>query len=273
MTTIPVPINDELTHELVTITPDTAALWLKSNTHNRNMRDRKVEAIVADLIEGNFKFNGDTIRFSKTGVLLDGQHRLAACAEADIPFQAIVVSGLDDDTQETMDSGTSRTLHDTLKLRGEDFSTELGSVAVRAWQWSQGNRRFAGHLKPTRVQVVRFIDENPDLRRSAEMASRWYNEFKMLRKSIWSTSHWILNRVSYEQTPWFFSRVADGVDLTATHSIRALRARLINEAGDKRKQPDHMQLAYVIRAWNAYRNDEPMSRIQHTANHKMPEPI
>lgn len=65
-----------------------------------------------------WKMNGEAIKFSNTGRLLDGQHRLLACVESGCSVRTLVIRGLPEDTQETMDAGKSRTMANVLELKG-----------------------------------------------------------------------------------------------------------------------------------------------------------
>ena len=61
------------------ITPELAEQYLTKNTNNyRSMSNSVVNAYATDMKTGNWKFNGDSIKFNKSGILVDGQHRLAA---------------------------------------------------------------------------------------------------------------------------------------------------------------------------------------------------
>ena len=85
--------------EIVDVTPELAREWLGFNTHNRNMRARTVLAYAADMASGDWRWTGDSVKFATDGTLLDGQHRLAAIAEAGCTITTLIVRGLKNDTQ------------------------------------------------------------------------------------------------------------------------------------------------------------------------------
>lgn len=60
------------------ITPETAKSWLLKNVHNRPLRDGLVTTYATDMANEQWQSNGESIKFSSEGELLDGQHRLAA---------------------------------------------------------------------------------------------------------------------------------------------------------------------------------------------------
>ncbi len=136
-------VPDGPVYTLVDITPELAKKWLSQNTHNRNLRERVVNGYAADMRDGNWVEDGQSIKFAKGdvvlldnppihgGPLLDGQHRLSAIVTADATIRMLVVSNLPDSTQEVMDTGAKRVLGDVLKLRGEAYAITLAATLMR----------------------------------------------------------------------------------------------------------------------------------------------
>lgn len=60
------------------ITPERAAEMLSKNKSNRKINQANVRRIADDMLTGNYKLNGETIKFYADGTLADGQHRLTA---------------------------------------------------------------------------------------------------------------------------------------------------------------------------------------------------
>jgi hypothetical protein len=52
------------------------------------------------------------VAFAKSGKLIDGQHRLEAIVEANIPVEMLVVTGVRDDAYKVLDNGIKRTMAD-----------------------------------------------------------------------------------------------------------------------------------------------------------------
>lgn len=119
--------------EIVTLTPESAVKLLEHNTLNRPLSDGHVQRIAKGIIEGKWRFNGDTIKIADTGDVLDGQHRLWACIEAKRPIETIIVRGVARDAFATIDTlRKPRTGGDVLALNG---LTRYRSVAAAALQW------------------------------------------------------------------------------------------------------------------------------------------
>lgn len=136
-------MEEKITAKVETITPDIAKTMLGENVNNRRISRDNVNMFAREMRNGEWRFNGEAIKFGKDGCLLDGQHRLLAVIAADKPLTTLVIRGLEDETQQTMDSGKTRTLGDVLTLRGEKNSTQLASLAraVSGRPAGHGSRR------------------------------------------------------------------------------------------------------------------------------------
>jgi hypothetical protein len=267
------PINPTPpTFGTVLVTPALAKEWLNRNTHNRKVRARAVFDYARDMAAGNWKHNGEAIKFSRSGALLDGQHRLLAIVESGVAVELLVVNDLDDDAQETMDSGRRRTTGDALNLRGETNFTVLAAILKKVWQWDQGDHRFNSNISPTTAECAQLLADRPELRRSAEIASRIQGAFPYLPQSITGTAHHIFSRIDLGEATWFFQRLADGAELPLTHPILTLRNRaLTDRANGQNRNPDRT-MAYLIRTWNAVREGRDLTRIIQPADAPMPMP-
>lgn len=96
--------------ELVKVTPEIAKVWLQTNTNNRPLRMRWVNEIANAIRRGEFQLTHQGIAFDISGVLLDGQHRLAAIAEAGIAVDLMVTWGAPPQTFQVLDIGQKRTV-------------------------------------------------------------------------------------------------------------------------------------------------------------------
>lgn len=101
------------TYELIDITPSIAEEFLQHNQDNRRIRRYVVARYISMLKNGKWIPNGDTFRFSTSGRLIDGQHRLTAIAMSGttLPDQ-LVVRNLPEKAYNTIDDGAMRTPSD-----------------------------------------------------------------------------------------------------------------------------------------------------------------
>jgi len=263
-------------YQLVDITPELATEWLRSNTHNRNLRQRVVGSYATDMAAGAWVEDGQSIKFSTDGVLLDGQHRLAAIAKAGVTIRMLVVRGLPDSTQDTMDTGAKRTMADVLKLRGEANYVALASALLRVHQWQNGARRSIGRgnspdVRPTHRQLLQLLQDQPEIRRSAEIGVRVRNALPM-PSGCTALCHWLFSRIDQGDTAFFFARLIDGAGLQTDDAVYALRRSAELNAKDKaRSTSEPYTIALIIKAWNAYREGRPVRLLQFKSGGANPE--
>lgn len=262
---------------VVDVTPAQAAIWLKSNTHNRSLRKPLIASYARDMLNGTWALNGEAIKFAADGTVLDGQHRLRALVDAgrinpELTIPMLVVYGLANETQMTMDSGAKRTSGDALSLEGHKNATLLSSVLRKVWSWEAGDYRLSNNLVATTSECAKLLADKPQIYRSVQIADRTRSVLRSLRPTITGLTHYVLSEVDREDAVWFFARVADGANLETGHPVLALRNRLTNDAAGNVRAPNHLQAAYVIRAWNGYREGRDMARIVQTAKDPMPMP-
>lgn len=278
--------QDGPVYTIVDITPDVAKKWLAQNTHNRNLRERVVNGYAADMRDGNWVEDGQSIKFAKGdvvlldtphvvgGPLLDGQHRLSAIVTADIPVRMLVVSNLDDSTQEVMDTGAKRVLGDVLKLRGEQYSVALAATLMRVYQWEKGyrkNLKSAGNARPTHRQLLEVLERHPELRRSVEIGDRVRKAGRLTSSTV-GLCHWLFNRIDDSDCAYFFARLSDGAKLETDDPIYALRRVLENFAADRGRPDEAVVTALVIKAWNAFRAGRTVSILAYRPGGARPEP-
>lgn len=114
------------------ITPAKAREVLDTlNTHNRPLVMARVEDFARQMRAGKWLVTHQGLAFDTNGVLLDGQHRLAAVWAADVPVQMMVTTGLPPESFATMDAGAKRTAAHVLAIQGSRESTLIaGAVKV-----------------------------------------------------------------------------------------------------------------------------------------------
>jgi hypothetical protein len=71
-----------------TITPKQAQVILAHNDRNRSLASSRVTVYSGAMLAGEWRMNGETIKFNGDGTLLDGQHRLAAVVRSGQPQQS-----------------------------------------------------------------------------------------------------------------------------------------------------------------------------------------
>lgn len=243
---LPAPMKVGLVH----VTPEIAEDWLGRNTRNRNIRQNKVKAYAADIADGSWKLNGETIKIAVDDTIIDGQHRLLGIVEAEAAAEMLVVYGLPPIAQETVDGGIKRNLADVLHLRGEKYPNVLASVLRRATTWEAGFRR-AGTFTPTVTQMLRTLEKYPWLRDTAQAADRTARSCD-LPPSVIGLGIWLFSQIDEPESEFFFARLADGQSLVSGDPIYELRKAADASKSVRGQRSETYLTAILIKAWNAH---------------------
>lgn len=117
----------------IQLTPQRAAELLEHNKVNRPISDSHVSRLERQITQGKWRFNGDTIKISEDGDVLDGQHRLWAVMGAKKPIETIVVNGIAREAFATIDTlRKPRSGADVLALSGAE---RYRNITASALQW------------------------------------------------------------------------------------------------------------------------------------------
>lgn len=119
------------------ITPKLAQQILSEcNQDNRRLRPNVVKRWSHQFKLGEWdEWTNQSIAFDEEGVLRDGQHRLHACVNTDVPFETWVYLNMPAKSHKYIDVGAVRTLHDRTQL-----PMSLTSVLTVKYRISTGNR-------------------------------------------------------------------------------------------------------------------------------------
>lgn len=113
----------------VEMTPQEAKKLLERNTVNRPIRKSKVAEYADDMLKGNWRYTGDSIKISRDGELLDGQHRLKAILISGKTVEIEMITGLEEDIFRHLDKGVKRTITDGLSIRGFKNTHNIAAIA------------------------------------------------------------------------------------------------------------------------------------------------
>lgn len=257
--------------EVILVTPDMAREWLLTNTHNRHPRSRAVTRYAADMAAGEWPWTCDPIRFSKDGVLLDGQHRLLALIEANVTLPFLVVRGLEPKAQESIDSGVARKFSDVLRLRNEDRPDALAAVTRLATEWMAGTRRSltaSGGITP--AQMLHTLEDHPELREATRPELRTIGQSAGLAPSYVAFCWWLFNAIDPEDAEFFIKRLGEATGHEKGDPIYELRRTLsVRRRNDTASRL--FALVVTIKAWNAFRAGESVGLYRWRAGGANPE--
>lgn len=235
------------------ITPDVAVKMLRANVHNRRL---KASPYSLDMKNGEWKLNGSTIVFSDDGVLLDGQHRLEDCIKAKMPFVTIVVRGVSNSSQESMDIGSNRRLSDMLKLRGYKNDVVLATIAVAlmtADKTGSIERGISGARGNsfTRKQALSYVEDNYTSMRMNDIVRyviRVANRNEPA--AMWGVLIREFMKSGDDNVEEFIKQVSGTVE--PSQQVFHLLKRLKNSRESTKRDQPKIVGAWIIKTWNAW---------------------
>lgn len=262
-------VTDEAARPVATIVnvdPDTALRWLEHNLVNRKIRTSIVDRYARDMKSGKWLLSGEAIKFSDTGELLDGQHRLLGVIRANLTVAFFVVNNLSADTQQVLDTGAKRTAADTLGFAGYHNRHALASVARLVKAYLDGELKTAGQASiPTysNSELIAVIDQNPDI----VDAVSWVNGSLKARipanPATLGFVLWLLRRIDTEQADTFFHDLAQMKTSGSGDPRATLLRRLSAAKQDRQRMSNVTQAHYFIRAWNSVREGKTLGNLKH----------
>jgi len=264
--------------EIVSVTPDQAQEWLHSNRNNRTVRKVVVERYAASMRAGAWTLSPDAIAIRADGNLDNGQHRLAAIVETGIPVRLVVLHGLHLEDKINIDRGVKRSLADYLQMeRSETSAILLASVINVVWKWDALGAKLAASAQSARgsaevYELLKCFDGDAEAFRETVSRHTTYSQIP-LRPSLMLGAFHVFKRLDYEMAEHFFSSFSNGAGLNEGDPLLVLRAQLFAERSKAEQVSAPIQLAWLIKAWNAYRRAEKVQVFRLQAKDKYPEPI
>lgn len=146
-----------------TITPAMASEMLALNIDkNRKLRKDRVSLYADHMRNGQWMLTGEPIIFSE-GQLINGQHRLMACVEAQTPFVSVIVRDVAEDAFTFIDSGLPRSVADLVAHSGYKHANELAAASRLVIAYEHGEVLSPKwQVSRSRSQMLDEINADPE---------------------------------------------------------------------------------------------------------------
>ena len=244
-----------------TISPEMAAKLLEVNTHNRHIVQSRVDLIAQDITDDNWVFNGESIKFSDTGKLLDGQHRLLAIYKSGKSIDSIIIRGLPEIAQDTVDSGAKRTFGNILTLRGEANVNTLASGIRVSWYITKyGEPKTSAVSYPSTSELLRYFLAHTGLREAAVLGSQAAHSSLHIQSGISTAVYYHMKAIDPGRATMFWDQLLLN-DAPRGSAVHALRESLSKDLSRPHRMSTTHKMALIIKAWNAWLEGKKMDYI------------
>jgi len=252
----------QITTEHRFVSPEDAFELLKANSRNRPMKPARVLELVKEMECGRWVFNGEPIQFTKGGVMLNGQHRLAAIVKSKIGQEMFLMSGLEDRAFGTYDVGGRRGAADVLAINDIPNPRRVAAMIKAYIHLRVGrllslknNGAFVGSCAITNTEVLEEYRKSESLFQEISKNSYLcYAKLKMMNASeIGGYMAYLIIEKNHpdEKVYSFFHQLthSEGVE---NSTINVLREKLVNAKMTNYKMTSRYRKAVIIKTWNAF---------------------
>jgi len=261
--------------EVRIITPAIAKEMLKRNSKNRKCAEKHVDFLSREMSTGNWMFDGQPIRFSMSGTLLDGQHRLSAVVLSGTSQEFLVITGIDSEAFKVMDTGKGRSASDVFTINGIQNSSVAAAATRLIMVINEGFSGVATSAKLSNTVALENYNNYNGLAEIISTTGPFYLGFdKILPKSTIAGFRYLMAQKNCEVSDEFWSKVCHGLALEDKCPANALRKKLILDKISVSSLQRMDKMAMIIKAWNAYRKGQKLTYLKWVkTNEKFPELI
>ncbi|MEQ1735877.1 MAG: hypothetical protein ABL886_05700 [Rhodoglobus sp.] len=262
-------MNNDLIAKIMEVTPAVARQWLENNyAGNRKRNEKTVAQYAKDMTSGKWPVTGEAIKFSKTGDLIDGQHRLAAIVRANVSVTLLVVVGVESDAYSVLDQGRKRTFGDYLASTDTPYAKLIAATVARVYNYATfrrfENAGYAGHGASLSIpELTSFFEANRGIGAWMSEASLVHTKFRFPPSAVGAVLY-VADISGAADVQEFTRQLTLGVGLDESSPVHALRGVLISRLAtdsSRRFAIEHYMIQ-VVKAWNAYAKGEPVKQLK-----------
>lgn len=243
--------------ERLLVTPDMARKWLGLNIeNNRRLSVRRIADYARDMKNESWTENGETIKFTVDMKLIDGQHRLLACVEANVGFYTLVAWNVPHKAFVNIDRNQSRSTGQLLHLvKGISDYNNVAAALAWLYRFRDGFMLSERDYRPTAKEILDLAEKHKDMPESVRTAIGINRRFKAGSVCTVAVCHYLFTRQDKDAAEGFFSELSTGADLRQKDPVFKLRERLLASYNSQRgKRLDtYDTIALYFKAWQAYK--------------------
>lgn len=263
---------------IMIVTPEQAEKWLvECNTHNRPLRVTAVRSLSNQIKRGEWQLSHQGIAFDEKGILLDGQHRLAAIAQAGQPVEVMVTFNAPRSSFSVVDTGQKRTGRDVLALANEENPMYLASAlrGLHLYLTAPENAWSGQSSTVSNDQLLDLLEQHPGMRGAVVRGIAIGSEIMMTPTA--AAIGWYVTsaeRPEIDQSDWY-TGLTTGANLPIGDPrlalIKAMRS-LASGKTTRRREDSRIHLFYYLKAWNAWVEGRSLKQLRMSPREKSPKP-
>lgn len=206
-------------------TPEVAEYILSNlNVKNRPRKTQKIIEYKRDMQDDNWSLTGETIKFGSDGLLKDGQNRLAACMQGQVPFTSHAIFGIDPNTFHHMDTGKNRGADDVLAIMGVADAKKIALTIKFLLNWEKGKTNTAGAADNQSIKDAYLTKYNPDLlREGVSWAQKVYAQTRYPIGPIAATFYCAVDANMRDTIERFFIAMMNGTGKVNSGPVRLMK--------------------------------------------------
>lgn len=259
---------------LVRVSPALAKAWMAHNRGNRRPSSVKILRFSDQMRADKWEKNGETIKFSSTGRLLDGQSRLEAVVRSGCTVWLEVRGDLPDRAQESMDTGEARRNSHQLEMLGEANPNETAAALRLVFTWDKGALAGTGDTSArvrrllTNTAIRETLEKHPNVRASVGFC---LPVKQIMAISLAAAMHYIFTLASKPKADAFMKGLMSGANLAENDAVYMLRQRLLDDRLSTAKLTARARLGLLVKAWNAFFAGRKLERLSFFTEESIPE--
>lgn len=265
---------EEIRTQKKTVTPKIAEDLLEKNTANRPVSRREVDRLRRVLESGAWRMNGETVKLSRSGRILDGQHRLMAIAESGVAADMIIITGLEDESFSTIDQGRKRSGGDVLFIRGVKRHAAVSVACATLYRILKNRPIFGGVDQIPPYAIDEIFNRHPDIEQSVQLAAELAAKGSaVMGVGHIAAFHYLIAHVfgQSKKADAFVENITIGAGLDESSPILSFRKRVFEARQRKNVMQSQAKLALLAKIVGMYiegRSVKALTQPATTATHE-----
>jgi hypothetical protein len=276
------PRELDLTNGWKNITQEIAEAMLLRNPIGANRRPtlQTIKYYARQMVNNEWKKTGQPILFTADGVLLDAGHRLWASYLSGASFPTYLIGDVPPDTNlfAYIDNSKARSASDALATAGlNGLAKRISAIASIAMHFEHHCYQASTKKtlpKVTPIEVIRYVTGHENLRLGARLMAGEYKSAASViayQDVAAFVAFQILELYGEEELEAFMAELGDiGAESQDGSPIAALQKVMADDENSKEPMKKHQVLGHVIKAFNAWYQEEPVKKISLKVNETFP---